>query len=103
MKKVYFIDCDSEFATDMCGYVNEKFDCGFNTRKEAIAYLIRATKEAKDYFAIGLKEEKEQGNTITLDCYKVLVEDDFDWEENYSPIFEHDHFVIESRYLCGRY
>ena len=98
MKKVYYLDMNSEFATDL----REAGLLGiYSKRKEAYADLVSEAKKVKKMYAKELKEEAEAGNTITLDLYEAEARDDFDLE--LCCFWELDYRLIDSRYLCGRY
>lgn len=105
MKKVYYLECDSEYAcadylkqdTDELGYWG-----WYDTRKSGHEALIECKNKAKKQFADRIAREKKNGNTITIDLWACEVEDNFDTEE-YSIWSVDERQLIESRYLCGRY
>lgn len=102
MKKIYYIDCNGEFNSDIYGAINEKVDGYYGkTKREAVECLKQATKYVKERFADWLKTEKKEGNTITLDLYVAKVDDNEDYK-NWN-IFQYDYQLVDSRYLCGRY
>lgn len=107
MKKVYYVECDcsNSQGLDFVFYANEKIMATFTTRKEAVKWLIGRTRFIKEWCKDEIKDMKKRylDLTISVDCYKFLVEDDFDigvgnvWGNNY------EYQMIDSRYLCGRY
>lgn len=117
MKKVYFIDCDCDtrLGQEIVWSINEKYSRGFYTRKEAIAYLKKIYHICKerykdDIWGITTHNGKQlqlgRWETITLDCRKGIVSDDFDWNDDKRSFFEEavdTQHLIDSRYLCGRY
>ena len=109
MKKVYFIDCDSNYCIGMLEHeINLLGSKNFATRKEAIATMLKMRDEAKVKFASEIaciKNHNKQFNKdcrVCIDCYLAEVEDDFDLEND--SIFECDnHHIIDSRLLVGGY
>lgn len=102
MKKVYCVDCCSEFGSGIEMNINELGHSGvFHSRKEAFEEMVECVKDVKETFADEIKEEKENGNTISVDLIVAYVDDDFD--EEYDTIWTWEHYVVASRYICGRW
>lgn len=113
MKKVYCIDvnCETSLAQELVNLMNEKVCRVFAKRKDAIKHLVGSYHYLKEryheeLYGVTLHNntflQVSQWETITIDCYKAVVEDDFDLETD--SIFETDNYhIIDSRYLCGRY
>ena len=101
MKKIYYIDVDSEFFSEIVWFMNEKVDRLFETRKQAFEYLVKAKNYLKERYNEDLHYEKKIGNTITINLYKVIVPKNVDIHK--VEVFDYDYSMIDSRYLCGRY
>lgn len=98
-KKIYYVECDSEYATDLTEQVNKLGHCGFfNTLKEAKEEMRLAKVEAKKEFAKELALESENENTITIDIWEAKVDKNFDEETD--SIWENDtRQLIDSCFL----
>ena len=105
MKKLYYIECDSEYSSEhLVEDINAELGyCGwYPTKKQAHEAMVKCKNEAKKCFADRIALQKKQGNTITIDLWLCEVEDNFDVEEN--TIWSIDNRqLLECRYLCGRY
>ena len=105
MKKIYYVDCDSEYACK--GYltqnINELGYWGFYPNKrQGIVAIKKATKLALKEYAKEIEKEKDKGNTITIDLWETMVRDDFD-TENDSIWGIDNRNLIASKVLCGGY
>lgn len=105
MKKIYYVECDSEFScyTYLVEDINAIGYWGFyDTRKEGHNAMVNLKNEAKKLYADEIARERKNGNTITIDLWVAEVEDDFNVEED-SIWSVDERQLLESRYLCGRY
>lgn len=103
MKKLYVIDFASEHytpfvANELWNYLGE-----FKTRKEAHKRMVDLRRFFLKTFAKEIELEKKNGNTISIDLTKFELDDGFDLEKNRDVLWEQEHYLIDSRYLCGRY
>ena len=109
MKKIYYLELDSEHARS-CELEDKIWDWfsmyywGFYaTRKEAHAKMVEAYQEAKAQGWLNrLKDEADEEQVFTIDLWKAIVDDDFDVEEETIWLVD-DRQLLECRYLVGRY
>ena len=112
MKKVYYIDvnCDSCLAQGLVNNMNEKVSRGFHSRTRAIGYLKYVYHYLKERFGAELESLKKHckefgaSETITIDVYKGIVNNKFDFgDDNFFEDASGNYHIIDSRYLLGRY
>lgn len=105
MKKVYYVECDSDKARGMSlvMWLNEKAMATFNQRVEAHAHMVERFRTLKWRAEEELKCLKAEGVTVTIDLYKFIVPNSFDIDVDNVWDADYEHELIDSRYLCGRY
>ena len=112
MNTIYYCECDSNdnYGMELVYYLNTKFMATFEKRKNAIEWLVnRGRFLKKDWCKNDVKRIRKHNKkyglntTITFDCYKFIVDDDFDINEDNVWDNDYDHELIDSRYFVGRY
>ena len=103
MKKVYLVDCNSEQATSLDHTINMCVLKWFEDYEEAKQYLVEKAVEVRENFAEKLKQEDEQGNTMSLDLTEFEIDDDLDYENCDSMWGSQEHNLCRYEMLCGRY
>ena len=111
MKKVYYVeaDCENGYNDEFVFWANTKVMATFTKRKEAVDWLIGRTRFLKDWCKEEITTMKKNAKkhkynqTITIDCYKFLVDDDFNIEVDNVWDSDYEHTLIDSRYIMGRY
>ena len=112
MKKVYYLDFDFDHAPNSIAEMEledffwENFGrMGFiKTRKEAKANMLDLYHEIKANGLWKKLRDEKSNNTITLDLIKGEVDDDYDIYSEDALIWQIDnHYVVEGRYILGRY
>ena len=113
MKKVYLVETNADFAChEYCGYdfeyeLNNTYWRIFPTLKEAKAYMQDIKEKIKSKYGDEIAIEKKRGNTITIDIRRYLIDDDKDFFNDKAVYLEdlwyYQNYVVDCRYLCGRY
>lgn len=113
MKKVYLVEINADFAChEYLGYEFEYYLNNFYwkilpTLKEAEAYMQDIKEKIKEKFASEIAIEKKRSNTLTIDIQRYNIDDDKDFFEDKAVYLEelwnYEHVLVDSRYLCGRY
>ena len=112
MKKVYWVDvgCDTHLAQGLVNDMNEKICRGFHSRTRAIGYLKYIYQYLKERYAKDIDDlksyckEYDYDETITIDVYKGVVYNKFDFgDDNFFEEASDNYSLIDSRYLLGRY
>lgn len=101
MKKVYLVDCFTEYATSLDHVINISVFKWFEDYDEAVKYLHEKGIEVKEKFADKLKEEEENGNNMALDLTEFNIDDDIDYQNYDSMWGDMEHELLAYVTLCG--
>lgn len=113
MKYVYLVETNSDNAChdyngyDFEYYLNNQYWKIFKTKNEAKEYMVWLKNLVKQKYSQQVGIERARQNTITIDLLRYEINDDKDFFDDkavyLSDLWDYEHYLIDSRYICGRY
>lgn len=108
MKYVYLVEVESEHDyTDLRYDLDNKYWKIFKTLKQAKEYMVKIKDDILKHYAKEIEEENKNKNTFTIDLMRYYIFDNKDFFNDkavyLSDLWDYEHYLVDSRYLCGRY